>query len=58
MAGFGFGDAVIVELLKERGKLPAPPHQVGACVLAFVCIKRGACLCCGVWLRGHCQAAL
>ncbi|GLI62806.1 hypothetical protein VaNZ11_005555 [Volvox africanus] len=28
MAGFGFGDAVIVELLKEKGKLPAPPHRV------------------------------
>ncbi|GLC55913.1 hypothetical protein PLESTB_001043600 [Pleodorina starrii] len=28
MAGFGFGDAVIVELLKESGKLPAPPHRV------------------------------
>lgn len=27
--GFGFGDAVIVELLKERGKLPQPPHKVG-----------------------------
>jgi histidyl-tRNA synthetase len=26
--GFGFGDAVIVELLKERGKLPQPPHKV------------------------------
>ncbi|PNH06479.1 Histidine--tRNA ligase [Tetrabaena socialis] len=28
MAGFGFGDAVIVELLKDLGKLPAPPHKV------------------------------
>ncbi|EFJ45646.1 hypothetical protein VOLCADRAFT_63503, partial [Volvox carteri f. nagariensis] len=28
MAGFGFGDAVIVELLKELGKLPAPAHRV------------------------------
>ncbi|KAG2452860.1 hypothetical protein HYH02_002204 [Chlamydomonas schloesseri] len=28
MAGFGFGDAVIVELLKERGLLPAPGHRV------------------------------
>ncbi len=25
--GFGFGDAVIVELLKEKGKLPAPAHK-------------------------------
>ncbi|KXZ54423.1 hypothetical protein GPECTOR_5g77 [Gonium pectorale] len=28
MVGFGFGDAVIVELLKDKGKLPAPPHTV------------------------------
>ncbi|GFR46803.1 hypothetical protein Agub_g8435 [Astrephomene gubernaculifera] len=28
MAGFGFGDAVIVELLKERGLLPELPHKV------------------------------
>jgi hypothetical protein len=27
-AGFGFGDAVIVELLKDKGRLPSPPHQV------------------------------
>ena len=27
-AGFGFGDAVIVELLKDRGLLPAPQHKV------------------------------
>lgn len=27
--GFGFGDAVIVELLKDRAKLPEPPHKVG-----------------------------
>ena len=27
--GFGFGDAVIVELLKDRGLLPDIPHQVG-----------------------------
>ena len=26
-AGFGFGDCVIAELLKERGLLPAPAHQ-------------------------------
>lgn len=26
--GFGFGDAVIVELLKERNKLPEFKHQV------------------------------
>lgn len=27
--GFGFGDAVIVELLKDKGLLPQPPHKVG-----------------------------
>lgn len=27
-AGFGFGDCVIVELLKDKGLLPAPPHEV------------------------------
>lgn len=27
-AGFGFGDAVIVELLKDKGLLPAPQQQV------------------------------
>ena len=26
--GFGFGDAVIVELLKDKGLLPAPGHKV------------------------------
>lgn len=28
-AGFGFGDAVIVELLKDKGLLQTPQHQVG-----------------------------
>ncbi len=28
-AGFGFGDAVIVELLKDKGLLPSPAAQVG-----------------------------
>lgn len=27
-AGFGFGDCVIVELLKDKGLLPSPPHEV------------------------------
>lgn len=26
--GFGFGDAVIVELLKDKRLLPQPPHKV------------------------------
>ena len=30
-AGFGFGDCVIAELLKERGVLPAPAHQARLC---------------------------
>jgi histidyl-tRNA synthetase len=28
-AGFGFGDAVIVELLKDKGLLPSTAHKVG-----------------------------
>lgn len=42
MAGFGFGDAVIVELLKERGKLPAPPHQVDDVVVPLDASLRAA----------------
>lgn len=34
-AGFGFGDAVIVELLKDRGLLPAFPHKVDDVVLVL-----------------------
>jgi histidyl-tRNA synthetase len=34
-AGFGFGDAVIVELLKEEGLLPAPAHAVDDLVVAL-----------------------
>ena len=30
-AGFGFGDCVIAELLKERGLLPSPAHQARLC---------------------------
>ncbi|KAG1660039.1 hypothetical protein FOA52_010024 [Chlamydomonas sp. UWO 241] len=33
--GFGFGDAVIVELLKEKGILPAPAHEVDDVVFAL-----------------------
>jgi len=35
MAGFGFGDAVIVELLKEKGLWPAPKHDVQDVVFVF-----------------------
>lgn len=34
-AGFGFGDAVIVELLKDRGLLPTLSHQVDDLVIAM-----------------------
>ncbi|GBG87270.1 hypothetical protein CBR_g45330 [Chara braunii] len=34
--GFGFGDAVIVELLKEKGLLPTLPHRVDDVVVAMV----------------------
>jgi histidyl-tRNA synthetase len=33
-AGFGFGDAVIVELLKDKGLLPTPAHSVDDVVMA------------------------
>mmetsp|Transcript_3855 Transcript_3855/g.8250 ORF Transcript_3855/g.8250 Transcript_3855/m.8250 type:complete len:480 (-) Transcript_3855:180-1619(-) len=33
--GFGFGDAVIVELLKEKGLLPQLPHKVDDVVFAM-----------------------
>ncbi|KAL6764397.1 hypothetical protein V8C86DRAFT_2475392 [Haematococcus lacustris] len=33
--GFGFGDAVIVELLKDKGKLPTPQQQVDDVVVAL-----------------------
>ena len=35
MAGFGFGDAVIVELLRDKGLLPAPAHAVDDVVFAL-----------------------
>lgn len=35
MVGFGFGDAVIVELLKDRGLLPQPVHEVQDVVFCF-----------------------
>lgn len=34
-AGFGFGDAVIVELLRDKGLLPAPGHVVDDVVMAI-----------------------
>lgn len=45
-AGFGFGDAVIIELLKEKGLLPQLGHKVRAVVLnphvgCFVALHSG-----------------
>ncbi|KAK9814408.1 hypothetical protein WJX72_005451 [[Myrmecia] bisecta] len=34
-AGFGFGDAVIVELLRDKGLLPEIPHQVDDVVVVM-----------------------
>jgi histidyl-tRNA synthetase len=48
-AGFGFGDAVVVELLKERGLLPAPRHEVDDLVVAMDAALQPAA--CGVAAR-------
>ncbi|MGH0030233.1 MAG: histidine--tRNA ligase [Myxococcota bacterium] len=40
--GFGFGDAVIQELLADKGKLPELPHRVDAVVFAFTDAERPA----------------
>ena len=40
--GFGFGDAVIGELLAERGKLPDPPRRLDAVVYPFGDAERPA----------------
>ncbi|KAI4365611.1 hypothetical protein MLD38_021579 [Melastoma candidum] len=40
--GFGFGDAVIVELLKEKGRLPELNHQVVSMVCALDSDLQGA----------------
>ncbi|KAG2489681.1 hypothetical protein HYH03_011790 [Edaphochlamys debaryana] len=42
MAGFGFGDAVIVELLKDKGILPAPAHTVDDVVVPLDAALRPA----------------
>jgi histidyl-tRNA synthetase len=41
-AGFGFGDAVIVELLKDRGLLPDLPHSIDDLVMPLTPEMRGA----------------
>eukprot|EP00878_Enallax_costatus_P021966 GHUV01023283.1.p1 GENE.GHUV01023283.1~~GHUV01023283.1.p1 ORF type:complete len:507 (+),score=184.07 GHUV01023283.1:290-1810(+) len=45
-AGFGFGDAVIVELLRDRGLLVTPAQQVGHAVMCTVVVG----FCCGALL--------
>ena len=40
--GFGFGDAVIHELLGERGKLPALPRRIDAVIYPFTEAERPA----------------
>ncbi len=42
--GFGFGDAVITELLKDEGKLPELPRQVDDVVFAFDDEQRSAAI--------------
>jgi histidyl-tRNA synthetase len=42
--GFGFGDAVIRELLEERGKLPALPRRLDAVVYPFGAAERPAAI--------------
>ena len=48
-AGFGFGDAVIVELLKDKGLLPEVGGWVGGCGW-FLCVCAG---CCGARASGR-----
>jgi histidyl-tRNA synthetase len=46
--GFGFGDAVIVELLKERNKMPVLKHEVRlrVCVVCVhMCVHGHNCVC-------------
>ncbi|CAL8472101.1 g11643 [Coccomyxa elongata] len=40
-AGFGFGDCVIVELLRDKGLLPSPPHEVEDLVVVMDEALRG-----------------
>ena len=50
--GFGFGDAVIVELLKDKGLLPALPPRVDDLVFAMDEAQRGAACALASRLRG------
>jgi len=49
--GFGFGDAVIHELLAERGKLPAPPRSLDAVVYPLTEAERPAAIALACTLR-------
>eukprot|EP00270_Netrium_digitus_P013061 TRINITY_DN4305_c0_g1_i1.p1 TRINITY_DN4305_c0_g1~~TRINITY_DN4305_c0_g1_i1.p1 ORF type:complete len:530 (-),score=142.10 TRINITY_DN4305_c0_g1_i1:92-1681(-) len=49
--GFGFGDAVIVELLKDRGLLPELPHKVDDIIVALEEELRGPALAMAARLR-------
>jgi len=42
MAGFGFGDCVILELLKEKNLLPALPPEIDDLIICFDETLRGA----------------
>ena len=42
--GFGFGDAVVHELLAERGKLPELPRRIGAVVFPVTDAERPAAI--------------
>jgi len=50
--GFGFGDAVIAELLADRGLLPECPRKLDAAVFAFSAAERPAAVRVATALRG------
>jgi histidyl-tRNA synthetase len=51
--GFGFGDAVILELLKENQRLPELPRRLDAFVFAFTEAERPAAVRLATRLRGE-----
>nr|KAJ0220653.1 hypothetical protein LSAT_V11C200096310 [Lactuca sativa] len=53
--GFGFGDAVIIELLKERGLLPEPPLEIENIVCSLDPNLQGAAAMVASVLRGKGQ---
>jgi histidyl-tRNA synthetase len=53
--GFGFGDAVIIELLAERGRLPEIPRRLDAVVYAFGEAERPTAIRLAMRLRGEGQ---